>query len=466
MQLSLQGIIPMPLREKIETYTSGIWKNSLELNKGEYLFIQAPSGTGKTTCIYDILQQIRARKQKAIIIDATGNLINKFYREGIDKILNPFDQRSKTWNLWGDCLQDYHYDMIAAAFIPDIPGIKERFWIDAPRSIFVTAAKKLKKQGYTSTSKFLDCTIRSDEKKMGQFFKGTIAAPATESKSRGDVIFTLSNKIKCMEILEDTDDPFSIRQWVKEEEGDDWLFLSNPAEMRETLQPFIAAWLSIATNTLMSLPEMEKEQDRRLWFVIDELPSLQRLPTLQTTLAEVRKFGGCTLIGTQDIPVLEEIYGFNLVKSIINNCNTQVVFRLNNGDLAATASRWIGKQEVSETIENISYGANDFRDSVAINTVIKEKDVVSASQIMQLNNFEGYLILPGDVPIGKFKLQRQNIENIAENFIPKLDMPSSDKESQKEVDEEEKRIEPKEGEGVQELAGVVPAKDELELVRN
>ncbi|MCW3122649.1 MAG: ATP-binding cassette protein [Flavipsychrobacter sp.] len=52
MQLSLQGIIPIPLREKVNTYSSGIWKNSLQLNKGEYVFVQAPSGTGKTTLIH------------------------------------------------------------------------------------------------------------------------------------------------------------------------------------------------------------------------------------------------------------------------------------------------------------------------------------------------------------------------------------------------------------------------------
>ena len=235
--------------------------------------------------------------------------------------------------------------------------------------------------------------------------------------------------------------------------------------MREALQPLISAWLSIATNAIMSLPEMEKEQDRRLWFVIDELPSLQRLPSLHTTLAEVRKVGGCALIGAQDIPLLEEIYGFNLVKSIINNCNTQVVLRLNNGDIAATASRWIGKQEVSTAIENISYGANDFRDSVAINTVIKDKDVVSPSQIMQLSNLEGFLVLPGDFPIGKFKLQHKDIENISESFIPKLNMPSFDREPRQEVRGGETLIEPI-TEGKEGPAGMVPVEDELGLERN
>jgi putative ABC transport system ATP-binding protein len=52
MQLSLQGIIPVPLREKVLAKKSGMWNNSLTLNKGQYVFIQAPSGTGKTTLIH------------------------------------------------------------------------------------------------------------------------------------------------------------------------------------------------------------------------------------------------------------------------------------------------------------------------------------------------------------------------------------------------------------------------------
>ncbi len=52
MQLSLQGVIPLPLREKVATSKSGIWNNSLTLAGGEYVFVQAPSGTGKTTLVH------------------------------------------------------------------------------------------------------------------------------------------------------------------------------------------------------------------------------------------------------------------------------------------------------------------------------------------------------------------------------------------------------------------------------
>jgi ABC-type lipoprotein export system ATPase subunit len=52
MQLSIRDVVPLPLREKIGTYSSGLWRTSQQFNEGEYVFVQAPSGTGKTTLIH------------------------------------------------------------------------------------------------------------------------------------------------------------------------------------------------------------------------------------------------------------------------------------------------------------------------------------------------------------------------------------------------------------------------------
>lgn len=52
MQLQLSQLAPIPIREKISSRPSDVWLNELTIARGERIFIQAPSGTGKTTFIH------------------------------------------------------------------------------------------------------------------------------------------------------------------------------------------------------------------------------------------------------------------------------------------------------------------------------------------------------------------------------------------------------------------------------
>lgn len=54
MQLKLQNIIPIPLKDKLLRRNSDVWNKHLEFNKGTFIKIKAPSGTGKTTLVHII----------------------------------------------------------------------------------------------------------------------------------------------------------------------------------------------------------------------------------------------------------------------------------------------------------------------------------------------------------------------------------------------------------------------------
>ena len=288
---------------------------------------------------------------------------------------------------------------------------KEAYWYEASRTLFTAAAKQLKAHNILSTKALLALTIMKPEHEVREFFEGTLAAPIIDgaTKATQHVRSSLAVKIKCLELLEDTKTPFSIRNWVANDTTEEWLFLSCPPSMQEILKPLISTWILIATKALMSLKESE---ERRLWFVLDELPVLHKLPDLQTTLAQISQYGGCVLTGTQDLPMLEETYGFPLVKSIINLCQTKVVLRL-EADVAERVLWWFGNKESCEPVDYLppheSITSSDHRDITSVTT----------TSIQRLENLEGYLKISRDFPIAKVKFMTYDLPTIADSLVKK-----------------------------------------------
>lgn len=71
MDLSLQGVISIPLLDKVKSRQSGIWNNTRSFNQGQYIFVQAPSGTGKTTLIH-VLYGLRKDYEGMVMWDKTN----------------------------------------------------------------------------------------------------------------------------------------------------------------------------------------------------------------------------------------------------------------------------------------------------------------------------------------------------------------------------------------------------------
>ncbi|MDB5191782.1 MAG: ATP-binding cassette protein [Segetibacter sp.] len=58
MNIQLQKVIPVPLKDKFSSRSSHIWNQQVLFTDGEWIKIKAPSGTGKTTLI-NIMYKVR-----------------------------------------------------------------------------------------------------------------------------------------------------------------------------------------------------------------------------------------------------------------------------------------------------------------------------------------------------------------------------------------------------------------------
>lgn len=367
----------------------------------EHILICGAPGTGKTNIIVKVLDGIRKRKRRAIVYDTAGTFVEKFYRPGIDVLLNPLDARSDAWSPWVDVPHDYHYDQIAESTIPDKAG--DPFWAKAARGTLVAVLRKLARQERTLVSILLDTLLRSKLKDLAAFAAGTDAAAfiSTEGeRTSAGIQAELASVMRSFSYLDDTVDGLSIRDWVANEKDDSWLFITVKADQLPSLRPLITVWLDIAISAIMS---MTPDRDRRLYCVIDELPTLQKLPSLSDFLARARKYGGCGILGFQSYPQLEATYGIQDAAAITGYCSTWVALRANDTPTAKHVSENLGQVEQVEANEGMSYGVNDMRDGVNLSRMQVTRPLVMHTEVTNLPNLSGYLRFGRNLPVVRFE---------------------------------------------------------------
>ncbi len=400
-----------------------------------HLLMTGTTGSGKTNAFHILLPQIRKRGDKAIIVDVTGTYISRYYKEKTDFILNPLDTRSQFWHPWADCHLESHYDVLTNSFIPENKHAKDPFWDNASRAVLKAALRKFASQGTLDIEQLTKFLLTSSDKKFEAFFKGTEAATMTNAnndKTTQSIRSVLSSYIEGLRQLGNIEtpgvSPFSLRNWVMNEQKKGVIFITARSDQRQTLKPLISAWVDMAINALMVLPE---DYNRRLWFIIDELAALQKLPSFQMGLAEGRKYGGCFLVGFQSKPQLEEIYGRQGAESMLDLFNTKVFFRCTEPSTQTWISKVLGDKEEIEPQENISYGANSMRDGVSLSHHTRQKPLVMPTELSQLQDLECYIRLPGDYPCTKLQMTYQTASNSQkEAFLLKPEKPMSYEETQ------------------------------------
>jgi type IV conjugative transfer system coupling protein TraD len=384
-----------------------------------HILIHGTTGMGKSVCIKELLDQIRARGDKAIIYDQGCDYISSFYNED-DVILNPLDDRTASWNLWNECRDSADYDSLAAALIPSAENNSEPFWSNGAKIIFAAMARKLKANIANPTiQQLLEAILVEDLSKMEMVLGNTEAASLVSGKVEKTALSfkaTLAIYLKSLRYVKDEKNPFSIRSWIQDDNQKNWLFISSLADRHETLKPLISMWLDLAANALMSLTP---SHTRRIWLIFDELASLHKLPYLPNAFAQSRKFGGCLVAGIQSISQLRKVYGHHAADEISTMCNTRIFFRSPSNEAAVWTSKELGQHEIEEMQEGISYSESAMRSGISINKQIMQKDLVSPAEIMRLHSLEAYMRLPGALPIIKVKLKYKERKNDTVAFIPR-----------------------------------------------
>jgi Type IV secretion-system coupling protein DNA-binding domain len=349
--------------------------------ESSHILLMGDTGTGKSVLIRQLLQQIAARGEAAVIYDPAREFLPQFYDEARgDVILNPLDTRCPFWSPGDEVRHDAEALTLATSLFPDRDHANP-FFTDAPRRIF---AHLLTFHPSAQTLVRWLCDKEELERRM----TGTPYAAMIDREAPNQQVGVRAslNMVADALMLLPAEAPrrWSAASWASQRRG--WIFLTSTSDTRERLRPLMSLWLDTLVLRLMNPAPPGVGP---VWFVLDEVASLQRLPQLHTALTENRKSNNPILLGFQGRSQLEARYGHD-AETMIAQPATKIFLRTGEPHAAKWVADAIGDIEIERLAESRSTGGGRPR-SYGLERQVEP--LVMASEISGLPNLRALLKL-------------------------------------------------------------------------
>ena len=392
-------------------------------------FFHGSTGSGKTQAMMRLLDEIRRLGEPAIIYDKECTIKPYFFNKDLDIELNPVSATCANWDLWSECENPMEFGNLASYLIPKAVQGSDPFWVDSARTILTSMTWKIRNRDDRSAILLLQLLLTTTLEDLRDILKGTESENLVSreiEKTAISIKSVLATYMKSLRFLEGLDkngkDKFSIKGWIKEAAESNapeksWLFITSRSKYHKEIKPLISLWLGLAMQGIQSL---KPNTNKRIWLVMDELASLQRLEGLSDTVADIRKFGGCVAVGVQSITQLEFLYGHHESHAITDLLNTSLYFRSPKSRVAKWVSDDLGEQLVDEVRESQSYGPDSIRDGNTISTQRVTRKTVDAGQVMTMEDLHCYVRVIGDHPIAKIKTEYVEREAVIEPLVERV----------------------------------------------
>lgn len=353
--------------------------------ESSHFLIMGDSGTGKSALIRQILLQVEERGETAIVYDPALEYAPQFFdpKRG-DRVLNPLDARMPYWTPGDELRQGAEALTLAASLFPDRHN-ENPFFVEGPRKIFAHLL------GFHPTAEELVWWMSHPEE-IDRRVKGTEYAAMIDPQSppqRNGVLGSLNMVADALKLLpteKETSGRWSTLEWASHRKG--WLFFTSTPETRKRLAPLISLWLDTLVLRLMNQGQVSA---RPVWFFLDELASLQRLPQLHTAITENRKSNNPVVLGFQGRSQLETRYGHE-AEAMMSQPATKIFLRTSEPRAAKWISDAIGEVEIERIRESRSSGQYpQSRHSKSYGLERQVEPLVMASEIGGLADRHGYL---------------------------------------------------------------------------
>jgi type IV secretory pathway TraG/TraD family ATPase VirD4 len=351
--------------------------------ESSHILIMGDTGTGKSVLTRRILLEVERRGETAIVYDPALEYMPQFLNpERGDLVLNPLDERMPYWTPGNELRQEAEALTLATSLFPDRFN-ENPFFVEGPRKIFAHLL------AFHPTPQEL-VSWMSHPEEIDSRVEGTELAAIIDPQSppqRSGVLGSLNMVADALKLLpteKETTQVWSALEWSKDRRG--WLFLTSTPETRKRLLPLVSLWLDTLVLRLMN---QGQASPRPVWFVLDELASLQQLPQLHTAVTENRKSNNPIVLGFQGRSQLEVRYGHE-AESILSQPATKIFLRTSEPRAAKWISDTIGEVEIERLRESRTTHPQR-RKANSYNLDRQVEPLVMPSEITGLESLHGYL---------------------------------------------------------------------------
>jgi type IV secretory pathway TraG/TraD family ATPase VirD4 len=349
--------------------------------ENKHFLIVGDTGSGKSSIIRQMLYQVDARGDSAIVYDPACEFVKQFYNEHRgDIVLNPLDSRMPYWNPSKELRRKAEAKALAVSlYQPE--GVTNRFFVEAPQKIFAHLLS------YLPTPEDL-IKWMSDPAEIDRRVKGTEYWMLIDPKApqqRTGVLGSLNMSADSFRLLPREDETTSVwtaTKWAETRRG--WIFITSRPTMREALRPLISLWIDTLVLRLLNEPMSDQKP---VWFVIDELASLQRLPQLHTAITENRKSQNPVILGFQGRSQMEARYGEDS-EAMLSQPATKIFLRTTEPRAAKWVSEAIGEVEI-ERLRETHYDGSRAGKNFALDR--QTEPLVLPSEVSGLDDLRGFL---------------------------------------------------------------------------
>ena len=401
----------------------GISKRSFR----QHLLAAGTSGSGKSLLLRRTLKEPLLSIQpgsdrRVFCYDSENDIIPYLRQIGVScpvYSLNPMEARSSfpmgvRWDVARDITNPAKALNLAAKFVPDADGDKNKFFSDSARILLWGVINSFIRHSpeqwtysdliYASLSSTRVVEILNRDSDGREKLAGVFRDAENMNVTADNIFSTLYSKMAfhtpVAALWQRTKASKSIREWMTD---DSILMIGND----QTMEIAFDLLNEILFDTMVEeLSTQSNSRTRETIAWLDELrlcKPVVRSKKISSFLLQMRKKGGVFVGGFQDIQGFRHAAGSKeLADEIIGQCSHKALLRLESAETAKWAAELLGQYETIETFE--SHHGDLTRRHRSLNEQRILKDNVLPSEFFSIEepneNFgvEGYFISPGRRP--------------------------------------------------------------------